>query len=312
MIIRESLSSLLEKEEDFSKAAHVLSGIDLDSSSNLRTNIDPSWKLRLSIKIAMLYLEDDDPVNAETHIKKASLLISSAKAQDLDLQLQYKTCYARILDSKRKFLEAATRYYELSLIGAAAGKKEGANSNSNSMVDESELMSALSHALSCIVLAPAGAQRSRMLSTLFKDERCPGLPMFSLLEKVFKERILGREEVEAFSKTLSPHQLAMLPDGSTVLDRSVMQHNLSALSKLYKNISFEELGAILGVSSDKAESIASDMILEGRLVANVDQIDGFISFQQEEELVQWDRRIQEVCTKVNDIVESIQKAGIVA
>lgn len=86
--------------------------------------------------------------------------------------------------------------------------------------------------------------------------------MYPLLEKVFKERILGREEVEAFSKTLSPHQLAILPDGSTVLDRSVMQHNLSALSKLYCNISFEELGAILGVSSDKAESIASDMIME--------------------------------------------------
>jgi COP9 signalosome complex subunit 4 len=204
------------------------------------------------------------------------------------------------LDSKRKFLEAATRYYELSLIGAT-GRKDA-------MVDENELMMSLSLALSCTVLAPAGTQRSRMLSTLFKDERCPGLPMYPLLEKVFKERILGREEVEAFSKTLSPHQLAILPDGSTVLDRSVMQHNLSALSKLYCNISFEELGAILGVSSDKAESIASDMIMEGRLVANVDQIDGFISFKQEEGLVQWDKRIQDVCVKVNSIVEDMQKS----
>lgn len=31
--------------------------------------------------------------------------------------MQYKTCYARILDSKRRFLEAATRYYELSQVG---------------------------------------------------------------------------------------------------------------------------------------------------------------------------------------------------
>lgn len=27
-----------------------------------------------------------------------------------ELELQYKTCYARILDSKRRFLEAALRY----------------------------------------------------------------------------------------------------------------------------------------------------------------------------------------------------------
>lgn len=31
-----------------------------------------------------------------------------------ELELKYKSCYARILDSKRRFLEAATRYYELS------------------------------------------------------------------------------------------------------------------------------------------------------------------------------------------------------
>ncbi len=36
--------------------------------------------------------------------------------QNQELELQYKTCYARILDAKRRFLEAATRYYDLSQI----------------------------------------------------------------------------------------------------------------------------------------------------------------------------------------------------
>lgn len=34
--------------------------------------------------------------------------------QDDGLELQYRSCYVRILDSKRKFVEAAQRYYELS------------------------------------------------------------------------------------------------------------------------------------------------------------------------------------------------------
>jgi COP9 signalosome complex subunit 4 len=34
--------------------------------------------------------------------------------QDEELELQYKMCSARILDAKRRFLDAATRYYELS------------------------------------------------------------------------------------------------------------------------------------------------------------------------------------------------------
>jgi COP9 signalosome complex subunit 4 len=71
--------------------------------------------------------------------------------------------------------------------------------------------------------------------------------------------------VEAFSRTLKPHQLATLPDGSTVLDRAVMQHNLLSASKLYNNILVEELGSLLGVPAAKAEAIAADMISEGRL-----------------------------------------------
>lgn len=38
--------------------------------------------------------------------------------QNEEVELQYKSCYARILDSKRKFLEASLRYYELSQIGS--------------------------------------------------------------------------------------------------------------------------------------------------------------------------------------------------
>lgn len=41
-------------------------------------------------QIAMLYLEDDDTVNAEMFIKKASSLISNNK--DEALELQYKVC----------------------------------------------------------------------------------------------------------------------------------------------------------------------------------------------------------------------------
>ena len=62
--------------------------------------VDSLYKLKIFIQIAMLYLEDDDPVSAETFIKKASSLIAGAK--DAELELQYKTSYARIMDAKRR------------------------------------------------------------------------------------------------------------------------------------------------------------------------------------------------------------------
>lgn len=45
---------------------------------------------------------------------------------------------------------------------------------------------------------------------------------------------------------LKPHQMALLPDGSTVLGRAVMQHNLLSASKLYNNIRIEVGGGSLG------------------------------------------------------------------
>lgn len=299
IIIRENLAELLEKEEDWKKSAQILAGIDLDSG---RT-VDPHYKLAKNIKIARLYLEDDDPVNAEVYIKKAASLITGIK--DPELELQYKVCYARILDSKRRFPEAALRYYELSSIEqhTLGGKK----------IDADELLTALSSAVTCTILAAAGPQRSRMLSTLYKDERCATLPVFPFLEKVYLERILQRVEVEAFAQTLRPHQMALLPDGSTVLERALLQHNLLSASKLYTNISIDQLGHLLGVSPDKAEAIAADMMTEGRLQGTIDQVECLIRFDDNvEPLLQWDKQIQSTCQKVNDIIDAMVKTGIKA
>merc|ERR1711920_952038 len=100
----------------------------------------------------MLYLQESESVSAETFINRASLLIDEGTTPAL--KLQHKVCYARILDAKRKFLEAASRFYQLSQ---------------------------LQMAVTCAVLAPAGPQRSRLLGTLYKDERSSKLSSFSVL-----------------------------------------------------------------------------------------------------------------------------------
>ncbi|KAJ6843366.1 COP9 signalosome complex subunit 4 [Iris pallida] len=110
LIIREKLAELYESEEQWSKAAQMLSGIDLDSGIRV---LDDTYKLSKCVKIACLYLEDDDAINAEAFINKASFLLVNTSQHEV-LNLQYKVCYARILDLKRKFLEAALRYYDIS------------------------------------------------------------------------------------------------------------------------------------------------------------------------------------------------------
>lgn len=289
--IREALARVLEAEEEWTKAAQVLQGIDLDSG--VRT-VDSLYKLRIFIQIAMLYLEDEDPVSAETFIKKASSLIAGAK--DAELELQYKSSYARIMDAKRRFIDAAGRYYELSSLST---KQLGGKA-----ISEDDLLSALNNAITCTILAAAGPQRSRLLAQLYKDERSAKLPVYPFLEKVYLERILRKHEVETFKSGLKPHQLALLPDGSTVLAKAVMQHNLLSASKLYNNISVNELGTLLDVAPHKAEGLAADMIGEGRLSGRIDQVEGLIYFEDSlEQLVQWDKQVVGVCIKVDNILD---------
>src|SRR5712691_4796024 len=65
-------------------------------------------------------------------------------------------------------------------------------------------------AVTCAVLAPAGPNRSRILSSLCRDERTAELPTYSVLTKMFLDHILRPSEIKEFEKRLKPHQLAQI------------------------------------------------------------------------------------------------------
>ncbi|KAK6170615.1 hypothetical protein SNE40_018970 [Patella caerulea] len=283
--IRQHLADIYEHEQSWKDAANVLVGIPLETGQKQYTT---DYKLQTYLKIARLYLEDDDPVLAEAFINRASLL--QADSQNEELQIHYKACYARVLDYRRKFIEAAQRYNELSY---------------KAIVADEERMTALVNALMCTVLASAGQQRSRMLATLFKDERCQQLQAFNILEKMYLDRIIRGNDLKEFSALLQDHQKAVTADGSTILDRAVIEHNLLSASKLYINISFDELGSLLEIAPSKAEKIASQMITEGRMNGYIDQIDSVVHFESPETLPTWDKQIQSLCFQVNNIMEKI-------
>ena len=229
--------------------------------------------------------------------------------QDDTLEYQFKTCYARILDAKGKFTEAALRYYDLSQT------KIGLVMGAGKQVGEADLAAALTSAITCAILAAAGPQRSRVLTTLYKDERCARLPVFSLLEKVYLERILQTDEVQVFSANLKPHQLGGEgEDGMSILSRAVIEHNLLSASKLYNNIAVTELGQLLGVDPQLAEETAAKMIGEERMEGKIDQVDGLIYFQDPKNtslaIMQFDDQILDVCNQVNALIDMMERKGI--
>ncbi|CEH17109.1 COP9 signalosome, subunit CSN4 [Ceraceosorus bombacis] len=284
--LRLHLADLLENDEEWAEAAGVLQGIPLDSGHR---SVSDLVKLRILIRIVRLLLESDDSVAADVSLKRASLIVhnvpgavpalpgtesevpqTSAEAlqEGKQLGLMYKFCQARIYDAQRRFLDAATRFHDLSYV---------------TDIPESEREKMLSAAVTASILSPAGPQRSRILATLMRDERSASLEQHTILSRVFLDQIVRPAEIETFAKLLAPHQRAALPPTSneaavasvsaegdvemsegaspaqlntstrtgpsTVLDRAMIEHNIIAASRIYSNITIAGLGALLDLSS---------------------------------------------------------------
>lgn len=253
------LADLHEQTDSFTLSARALSTLNLDSTQRTITDDE---KARIWVRIARCYLEEEDPISALASINRAKNVLHNVT--DKATRLQFSISQARILDSQRQFLDASVAYYNMS---------------NEPMVDEDDRLQALSASTTCAVLAPAGPQRARMLGRLYKDERATQIEEYSILSSIYLNQILSPTEVSSFAAKLQGHQLAKTADGSTVLDRAVLEHNLLGVSRLYRNIRTTNLGALLGVSGERAEEYAALMIEQGRLAGSIDQIEGVIFFE---------------------------------
>jgi COP9 signalosome complex subunit 4 len=268
----EFLSGLYQSECAYQQAADTLARFDLDSG--LR-QVESNVKVDKYLRISHLYLEDGAHVDlADAFVKKASSLLSSLdKDKDKDLMLQYLSCSGRLLDRKNKFTEAATRFLDLS-------KKMGYGET----VLGTDKKEALASALACTLLADAGPQRSRLLAKLYKDDDVASMEAYGILEKVFLDRLLLAEDVEAFSRTLGGHHHSGTPHkwGLSVVELAIVQHNLLGCSKLYSSVTITSLAELLSVDEATAMNVVAKMILEDRVRGSIDQISGIVSFEADE------------------------------
>ena len=177
----------------------------------------------------------------------------------------YNFCYATVLDKRRKFVDAACRYYDLSI---------------SPYILPEERKSMLQKSVICLILSPESPLRQRLFPALFNDERCRKVVGFNILEKMYLHRLIAPQDVVEFEGLLEPHQRSEVGKES-YLQRFILEHNVFALSKTFKNISFSKMASLLNTNVETVERISSQMITEGRLEATLDQATSVISFKRE-------------------------------
>lgn len=303
-ILRLMLAGLYEKEGRIKDAAQALIAINSDTSPKFNgpTAAREGAKAQLCIRITKLLLDCNEIDEAEQYVNRTSLLMVDVAIPEITIE--HKALQARVSDAKRRFVEAAQRYYELS---------------ATDVLPQSDRITALGKAIVCVLLAKPGPQRSRLLTIIFKDERAPTCPSFELIAKMYLTKVIHKDELAEFEQQLQPHQKAD-EQGESILKEVIQEHNITAISQLYMNINFSTLGMLLGVSSDavswnfclknhktflQAESMAGDMISSERLHGYIDQTDGVLHFEDVNPMRMWDSQILSTLEQVNKVSDMI-------
>jgi COP9 signalosome complex subunit 4 len=181
--LKQAAAEVYAAKREFEKAARILEKINLETRK-----VTPDDKANIFVTIAEYWFEDDDAVNAEKFIFRAAHIIHLVK--DQQLVLRYKVSNAKITDSKRQFLFASYAYFDLS-------NQEG--------VDADDLQQLLAMSMTCAILSPAGPKKSRIIGLIAKDDRSKSLDNIEIIEKMFKGKIIKKEDTKKFEEELQTH-----------------------------------------------------------------------------------------------------------
>ncbi|XP_064387913.1 COP9 signalosome complex subunit 4-like [Halichondria panicea] len=80
--VRLSLSKILEAEQNWTESAELLCAIPMDSGQKIYPS---DFKMEVYLRIAQLYLEEQNHVAAEAYINRAALLQSEVDRNDLHI-----------------------------------------------------------------------------------------------------------------------------------------------------------------------------------------------------------------------------------
>ncbi|KAM3137429.1 COP9 signalosome complex subunit 4 [Paramecium bursaria] len=166
-----------------------------------------------------------------------------------DEKIECDILCATIYEAEGKRVQAAQLYYVTSI---------AIPSNLNKAV------------LNCLV-SSATAKKYNLLQIFLRDKRIQESILYQFIQKNYNLKILNQQDINLFQNA---YPFAQISD-------EFLQHNILASANYYKNISVQNIGQRLNFSNEQVYKTLEKMILEGTIKAKIDQIDGYVTFENE-------------------------------
>lgn len=233
-------------------------------------------KYQIYSRVTSLFLQANNPSRAEYFLSKSSDFLKDI--QSPQLFIQYDVNYATKLQKTAEFVKAANKFYEISLKHPDVILSPVPSSDI--FPQEKERPRIFEQAIRNVIAAEVSAQKSRVVAWLAKDDRSRSMtPLHEVLNKLFLNRLITKKDRETIVGQFEP-EFFQKPKGdeSSFLDCALIEHNISALSQLYENMTVGNLAAALNTSEANCEKYVSRMTTQGRLKATIDQRSNLINF----------------------------------
>jgi len=131
--------------------------------------------------------------------------------------------------------------------------------------------------------------------------------LMPLNEATVKEQLGG---FEPFQEHIEFNELHL-----KLIFKQIIQHNLRVIEKYYSRIKLDRLSTLIGVGIDRTEHEIADMVINKRIVAKINRLDGIVKFHKKEfvndTLNNWNHDIKSLLTKIDKTSHLINKERIV-
>ena len=143
-------------------------------------------------------------------------------------------------------------------------------------------------------------QKERLMNFLYENDKLGVADYKPIFEKFINYQIIYLEDLNNLMKNLpATHK-------KIDITKALFDHNIYALSRVFKNISFNSLEKFLKMKMDDIMTLCVKMINEGSIKAKIDQNSKFLLFDQEQGVsTDFDEQIKNFCLKTKNLAEFI-------
>lgn len=146
-------------------------------------------------------------------------------------------------------------------------------------------------------LFPSSLNKDKLVNFLLNSNLNFNSSILNIFKKLADKKIIYDDEATTLFKSAPKKIQDLIAADTSMVEKSVFEHNIFSISLCFENISFPTLSNFLKKNNDLIKSLLFRMIIEGKIKGKIDENENYFYFPKEETQT-FDSQVKNFCSKV--------------